>query len=265
MNATELKNISASLSKYVLEYQKILSIKLNSEIDARINLLFIMIICKNIDSINAISKLIKSSKFGYILYSVAAILRGNSLNGMIALFLAKKITPGKHNNDQAEVIDEIEKLYTDQVEHLIRDIKLLVESKQETNNQGIVNYINNEYQYFLKQPITNIIDRPSLKHKNSNFRTRKLLQNSYSKEQSIKFLESYIYYSKFDHIGIVTSNFYNKALQNTKDEINTMIDSIIDSVYINRSFKSYLNLTKHEANKIEEITENLYKELNYEY
>jgi uncharacterized membrane protein required for colicin V production len=265
VNENDLKNISDSLSKYVLEYQKILSEKLNSEMDARINLLFIMIICKNIDSINAISKLITSSKFSHIIYSVAAILRGNSLNGMIALFLANKILPEKQDPDQVDIIEEIEKLYTDQVKHLINDIRLLVENKKEVQKQNIVDYINNEYQYFLERPILNIEDKLALKHKKSNFGTRKLIQNSYSKDQSVRFLESYIYYSKFDHIGIVTSKFYSKALQNINDEISIMLDSIVNSVYINDNFKSHLKLTEEESNKIEEITKTLYKELNYEY
>jgi len=76
-----------------------------------------------------------------------------------------------------------------------------------------------------------------------------MIKNSRRKDLALKLYNYYTYYSKFEHIGLVTSKFFMRIHQNKEDEISTIKNSIKQMVLINENFKSFGDFG-NEANKL---------------
>lgn len=257
----ELKIIGKEIEDYAKVYQETLHQNVNGKrVEENLHLIFITIIIKNIDSLNSISKLIQNVAIEHSYFSIASLIRGNLLNGIVALYLANKIEPEKTDSEQMQIKEEIEKVYIDQLKYTLRDIKYLLDSDPTKDSTSIIESINRDYDYYLKNPILNLNDKIEFIH-NQQLTPKYMVNNSRKKDLSLRIYDSYIYYSKMEHIGLLTYKFFTRIYDKKQEEIQKMKNSIYDIVTMNQIFKEFLGLDKLTNHKLNNISIKLKKSL----
>ncbi len=247
--------LGKAICTYAEAFQKIIKDSINGKsIDENLDLAFVTVVCKNVDAFNSVGKLLYSASIESTYFSVASIIRGALLNGIVSLYLANKIESEKSDTEQIIIREEIEKLYIDQIAYLISDLKYLKNNSIDWDVKSTLNYINSEFATYLKEPMSDIDSDPVFKHNKKRFPVKYLVNNSKRKDLSLRLLDGYIFYSKMDHLGVLSYKYYSKIYQNRKGEMERLKAALFDIMLINLHFSVFLRMTDENKEKVSLIT-----------
>ena len=225
------------------------------EFDKDLHQFFITLVIKNVDILHSSNLLFKNSHLETSFHSLCLLFRGAILDSIIGLYIVNFIVPNKSDDEQEDIRKQINILNIDQIKRTLSYTKKKVENMTPNDKENYCQNINSKYGNFLKKPITSTNLSPVFISDDKFPSTAKLIEGSRMPTVSESLYDSYIFYSKFEHIGYDTYNFYSRIYDANSRlvEVKQLEKIIMDFVALNKAFLIYFN--PQDQNLVEQIND----------
>jgi hypothetical protein len=124
--------------------------------------------------------------------------------------------------------------------------------------------INARYSYYLETPISISNLTPQFVYDDRFPNTKELVKGSRIPSISESLYDSYVFYSKFEHVGFDSYRFYSRILseETRTSEVLQLSKLLIDFVTLNKSFLVYFKSNNQKAiDEINNVSDMLIEEI----